>query len=246
MDPVAQQLVPLLAHGALASWLSQWLHGATSPEEVEVHLKPWGFEPVVHVEGRQEHLYSALGRWRRGHVSAHLRVIAPGMTAEPVNPTMDGFALEVGCRVDLISVDHATRRTVLVAGPSSHVHESLIDTSRPLAVPDGAALRRNLDEAINEATRALVDLDVARARPDLAAALAQAESAVSALTLPTGHSPRKIQLLIKAVRVLTMIEVARRDEGGALTAQAATSRSHELLQVGNVARCALEAAFDPR
>jgi hypothetical protein len=246
MDPVVRRLMPLLAHGALASWLSQWFREATSPEEIEVHLTPWGIAPVVHVDSLQEHLYSALGRWRRSHVSAHLRVIAPGMTAEPVSPLMDGFALDAGCRVDLISVDHPMKRTVLVSGLKSHVHESRIETNRPLVIPDGTALGRILDEAIAEATRALVDLDVARSRPDLATALAQADSAVSALTLPADHSSRKLQLLSKAVRVLTMIDVATRDEGGALTAHASTSRSHSLVQVGHAARCALEAAFDPR
>jgi hypothetical protein len=245
MDPVVARLVPVLAHGAMASWLSEWLREATSPEDVEVHTRPWGIAPHVRGHGRSEHLFEALGRWRRDHISAHLRIITAGMTAEPVDPMFDRFALAAGCRIDLIAVD-PMRRTVLVSAPASGLLESEINPVRPLAIPDGSALRRILDDAINDATRALTELEVARPRQDLAAALLQAESLVNTLTLPVSHSPRKIELLSRAVRVLTMIDVASRDEGGALTGHASNSRNDTLLNVAHAARLALEAAFDPR
>jgi hypothetical protein len=248
-------LKAVLRSGTLTAWLNSWLAGEVAPEDVDVYVS--ADDPAHHVvtapvtaqaSADTERLLIALGRWRRaGLVTAHLRVLHPGDAAEPVDPVFDAAAWDAGARVDLVSAGPGFSRTVLTLTPGkppAWIERQLPDAP-PIPTSTPSAVRRALDEALREATLLLSEMDVARAHTELPSVLASAERAVQQLELPPGVSGPAGRLMLTAIRVLTMVDLARESEGGALTAAAAADRHRALDPVARAARRALEASFGP-
>jgi hypothetical protein len=86
-----------------------------------------------------------------------------------------------------------------------------------------------------------VHLDVARWQPAAAEVLAhQAQAARS--PLPATATSRAAQVLDTSLRLLSIVEVARADDGAAVTAAEMASRRDALRDIETAARRALEAA----
>lgn len=100
-----------------------------------------------------------------------------------------------------------------------------------------------LREALREATAALDGLDVARWRPDAAAALTGLRSRTDpGWPLPPHLSPRAVRVLVDAMRLRTVVDLATEDDGGAVNLWQADQRSAALRHVDHAARRAVAAA----
>ena len=98
-----------------------------------------------------------------------------------------------------------------------------------------------LRACLRTATQALVDLDVARWRPDAAAAIA-ALRATADLGLPAGLDPRVVRVVGDAARLRTIVELATADDGAAVSLWQADQRTAALRDVERSARRAIAAA----
>ncbi|WP_199421826.1 hypothetical protein [Actinotalea solisilvae] len=101
----------------------------------------------------------------------------------------------------------------------------------------------SLREALRDATEALAQLDVARWRDDAADAIAALRSdADPGWLLPSGLTPRALRVLVTAVRLRAVVELATADDGGAVNLWQADQRSAALRHVDHAARHAVAAA----
>jgi len=106
-----------------------------------------------------------------------------------------------------------------------------------------ADAERELREGLSTATEALVDLDVARWRPEAAAQIGAVRDAVlPASRLPAGIEGRRVRVLASAARLRAIVALAAQDDGGAVNMWQADQRSTALREVDRVARRALAAA----
>jgi hypothetical protein len=118
------------------------------------------------------------------------------------------------------------------------VHQVAPDVRTPLSLLDA---ERDLHRVMRSATARLLHLDVARWQPAAAEVLAhQAQAARS--PLPSTASPRAAQVLETSMRLLSIVEVARADDGAAVSATEMASRRDTLRDIETAARRALEAA----
>lgn len=101
----------------------------------------------------------------------------------------------------------------------------------------------SLREALRDATEALAQLDVARWRDDAADAIAALRSdADPGWLLPPGLEPRALRVLVTAVRLRAVVDLATIDDGGAVNLWQADQRSAALRHVDHAARRAVAAA----
>ena len=106
-----------------------------------------------------------------------------------------------------------------------------------------ADAERELREGLATATEALLDLDVARWRPDAAAQVAAVRDAMlPASRLPGGIEGRRVRVLASGARLRAIVALATQDDGGAVNLWQADQRSTALREVDRVARRALAAA----
>jgi hypothetical protein len=123
---------------------------------------------------------------------------------------------------------------VVVAGPEPgpYLHDAEHD------------LRRGVLECVS----ALRDLDVARWRPDVAAALQdlrrQARAGVDEDELPGGYPARARQLLVQARQLAGVLQLAGQDVGGAVDTREVAGREQALLELARVVRRAHVAAYN--
>lgn len=110
--------------------------------------------------------------------------------------------------------------------------------------------RRETQLAMTAAVEALEDLDVARARPDIADELLDLSLAtIPDHLLPPGLDPRRLDVLERAARLMAIVALAAGDDGAAVTATQSHRRSDALAQVERAARhamCAASATRAPR
>ncbi|TDE90314.1 hypothetical protein EXU48_17760 [Occultella glacieicola] len=118
--------------------------------------------------------------------------------------------------------------------------------SRPPAVDSLGEARAGLAEALNVAIEALSRMDVARWREEAAEEISMLASSVVPpaleVRLPPGQDARRTDLLVRAVRLTAIVELARTDDGAAVNAWQADQRSAALRHVAAAARRALTAA----
>lgn len=110
-------------------------------------------------------------------------------------------------------------------------------------VGDIAEADREMRQALVEATEVLSRLDVAKWRPDQADDLARLRRRrLTEETLPSGLDPRRVRMAQTAIQLLTIVELAGGDDGGAVTSWEAGQRMGALRNISAVARRALTAA----
>jgi hypothetical protein len=108
-------------------------------------------------------------------------------------------------------------------------------------VPDPSEAESALRQALLVTSRALVDLDVARWRPEVADEL-MALRRTTDLPVPHAMAPRAVQLAALASRCRTIVDLALEDDGGSVTAREADARRAALLPLDHAARRGLVAA----
>ncbi|MGC5166045.1 hypothetical protein [Luteimicrobium sp. DT211] len=102
---------------------------------------------------------------------------------------------------------------------------------------------RDLRAALVTATEALDSLDVASWREDAADAIARLRSPLDlGASVPAALDPKRARVLSQAVRLRTIVDLATRDDGGAVNLWQSDQRGAALHAVGEAARRALEAA----
>ena len=95
--------------------------------------------------------------------------------------------------------------------------------------------------ALVEATQALVELDVARWRPEIADVLTDLRR--SGVRLPKGVPPRLLETVERASLCLEIVALAREDDGAAVSSYEIAARRAALDPLDRAARHALVAAL---
>lgn len=137
-------------------------------------------------------------------------------------------------------------RRLLVPSPSGTSMVWRV-SALPTAAPpfDASQARREVHRATQEAIEALIELDLARERPDLADALNDLITAViDPRILPPAVDPRRVELLERSARLLGICELALADDGAAATALQARRRAEVLRPLAAVARRGVSAATE--
>ena len=229
-----------------ALWLSAWLDGSASTDDARDGILA---EDVAHdVSGLPgtsgaESLVLAFGPLRTlARSGAALALPVPG---DPLGlagpPDLNVAAIDVGEAVILPGADVALLPHAVGAGVSWVAHPA----QGPRQVPDLPEADRNLREAVLRAAERLADLDVARARPDLADELQSLRDPLD-LRVPASLDGRVLRALTLATRCCRIVTLARADDGAALTATEAEARRSALVPLDHAARRAMVAACEPR
>ena len=122
------------------------------------------------------------------------------------------------------------------------VHRVEADSRPAVALADA---EKDLHRVVRAAAARLVSLDVARWHPAAADVLAH-EAANGSGPLPRTTDPRAGVVMDTALRLLSVLEVARRDDGAAVSAAEMAARREVLREIDVAARRALEAACSER
>lgn len=118
---------------------------------------------------------------------------------------------------------------------------SPVTSAPPTSTSDA---ERELRQALLTATDVLTDLDVGRWRPDAADRVAALRRPVPAGPLPATCSARSVRVIDLAWRVRSIVELAREDDGAAVSGWEAGRRDEELRGLDAVSRRALVAAVN--
>lgn len=109
-----------------------------------------------------------------------------------------------------------------------------------------AEAERDLVSALARATEALVALDVAHWRPEVAEQIAALRTTADPRgLLPPGLEPRRVRVIGTALRLRAIIDLATADDGAAVNLWQADQRSTALRDVDRAARRALAVATHP-
>ncbi len=119
-----------------------------------------------------------------------------------------------------------------------------VEQVRPLAGMVGtlAEAEQELREVLRRSVDELVDLDLARWRPEAAAALADLRGGAGPGPLPPGLAPRRVRVLTDALRMREVVALATVDDGAAVTSWQADRRTEVLRGLDRAARHAVVAA----
>jgi hypothetical protein len=228
----------------LATWTTACLRGDVSPDDLTEHaVAP---HEVHRVAGHGSLAVAVAEFRRRGARSAWLAwPVAGDVAALPGPPDFNGLALAAGQAVLVDVADDAGGPRGLV--PSRLGSSGILWTELP--VGDLRATRTSLAEAersmrtvVREATEALDALDVGRTSEDVAARVEQAREQELPLDLPPGHPGRARLLLDTSQRLVTLLDLALSDEGGAIGRRDADERRARLREVARGVRHAFVAA----
>lgn len=181
----------------------------------------------------------ALGLLRvEGATAAGLALPTPGDPLGLAGPaSFNSEVLDVG---EGVVLDGADLGLVPHRVGSGVQWQAMPATSRR-QLPDPSEADALLRQALLGATEALVELEVARWRPEVADEL-MALRRHTDLQLPGGMAPRAVRLAALASRCRVIVELALEDEGGAVTAAEADTRRQALLPLDHAARRGLVAA----
>lgn len=260
-------VLPALApHPAvrLAAWGTAWLAGHVGADAAVDALLRDGdvrflMDPVVDLSAaalsrERQRSASALGDLRRRGV-AGLRLVLP-VPGDPAG--LPGPAALTQAAVAAGGAVVAVGRTGGADGASPLVlvpeREGLVLLWRahpadgPAAggsAPTVAEAERALKETLLASTEALVRLDVARWRPEIAGVLSDLRAGLPpADELPPGYPPRARSLRGLAGRIRSVVALALTDEGGAVDARAMAARRAALAPLERASRHAEVAAVN--
>jgi len=232
VDPLAPPLSVLLALWAPlpSSQGRAVVQGPDVVHEAVDDASPWGL-------GR-----SPLEQWVAGFGPlARASAVLPS----PADP-LPGLAaaVEVGEGVVLQAV---TGRSVLLVpwAAGTSVSWQVEEMLAPLPPLDASQARRDVHSATEAAIEALIELDLARERPELADALNDLITAVvDPRLLPPGLDSRRRTLLERSLRLRAICTLALADDGAATTAQQADRRAAVLRPLLATARHGVAAATE--
>jgi len=109
-------------------------------------------------------------------------------------------------------------------------------------VPDIASADRDLREAFRTVTASLVELDVTSWNPDIADALMNLRAPMQLDAEMAFASPTAARTTMAGLRALHIIDLALRDDGGAVTANEIELRRQALAPLAVAGRTAVVAA----
>jgi hypothetical protein len=232
----------LPAPARLVAWGNACLNGAVSPDEAAERVT--GPTDATHrvfglpgETGGVSMTYALARLGALGVTSMRLALPRPGdVSGLPGPPAFNERALASGA-------------AALAAGPAPlglldetrgawTVHQVAQDVRTPVALADAD---RDLQRVMRTATALLMQLDVARWQPAAADVLAH-QSRTSRSPLPARADPRAAKVLDTALRLLSIVEVARADDGAAVSAAEMAARREILRDIETAARRAVEAA----
>lgn len=227
----------------MAWWLSAWLRGDVSPDELRdaVVAADAAHDVAVGDEPGTTPLVLALGRLRAaGVTAAGLALPAAG---DPVGlggpPAFNAAALEAG---EAVVLTGAALGLVPHRAGAGVVWQLLPAHRRPLG--DLGEADRGLRAALPAAADALAALDVARWRPEVADELTDLRRRDGVLA-PRGTPARAVELAARAGQALAVVDLALADDGAAVTAYEMAARTAALRPLAAAGRRALVAACSP-
>jgi len=113
-----------------------------------------------------------------------------------------------------------------------------------LDLPSLSEAERELITTVRDVTAAVADLDLARWRPQLAAALDEIRDGTGAAALAPGYPGRAHRVLALAQRLGAIADLVRTDPGGAAGTGSSVARDALLRPLATAARRATVAAFN--
>lgn len=238
----------------LTLWGNAALSGATTVEDAAVHaVGDDALHRMTGVPGEVDAvpLGLALGRLRAAGVTA-LRVVLPepgDPLGLPGPPAFNADATAAGEAVVTVSAPGTPTWALLPTSAGSDggpvvrwdVREVAYSV-HPHGLPTLSEAERALADAVREATEALLAMDLARGRDEVAARLRGVEKVVSRLDLPPSLPPRGQRSVVQAARLLGILDVAGSTDGAAVTAGELAARAETLRPLRAAARHALCAA----
>lgn len=227
----------------MAWWLSAWLRGDASSDDVldAVLAGDAAYDVIGLGDSGMVPLALSLGALRAsGASSVGLALPAPGAPAGLGGPSdFNAAAIEAG---EAVVLDGAGLGLVPVRAGAGVVWRAFPANRRPLV--DLGEADRSLRAALPEAAGMLAALDVARWRPEVADQLMNLRHR-PAYDAPPGTPARAVDLASRAVQAMEIVDLALEDEGGAVTAHEIVQREGALRPLADVARAALVAACSP-
>lgn len=239
--------------GVLAGWGNAWLAGLVGLDDIitRVHQALPGDAP--HTVG-DDPLVLGLGALRSaGAERMRLALPVPGdVSGLPGPPELNRDALAAGEALIVIgpSPPLVLVPSVIVHGPAAEgalesVHWRVVRAARVPPPPAGLrAADHELSMTIRKTTTALLDLDIASARPEVLAMLRDRGEPDPGPGLGPGYPPLAHALLARAERLANLLELAARDDGAAVTASEIGRRTAALRGLSGAVRRAYEAAYD--
>lgn len=224
--------------GLLAVWLNACLEGRAHPDALQHALGENALHLVTGLDDEPASLVLTLGALRRrGASGAALALPVPG---DPVGlagpPTFNVQALEAGEAVLVLGAGLGL--VPQVVGDVVTWHAAPAERPRPLDAQEaGASLRTTLIEV----THALVELDVAHWRPEIADALSNLHHR-PALALPASFASSRVATLERATLCREIVALAGDLAGGVVSAFELDARRLALAPLDRAARHALVAA----
>jgi hypothetical protein len=225
-----------------ALWFSAWTAGAVSLDDARDAIV--GDDTAHDVIGLPDQseavpLILALGLLRaEGGREAGLALPAPGDPLGLAGPAdFNAEVVDAGQGVVVIGAGLGLVPHQVGAGVQWQCHRAVTERQ----VPDPAEADTLLRGALLDSAQRLVELDVARWRPEVADELMALRRHVD-LVFPDGMAPRAVRLAGLAARCRTIVELALEDDGASITAAEADSRKEALRPLDHAARRGLVAA----
>jgi len=235
----------LSSGGRLAAWGSAALAGAVSPDEAAERVTgpddPGHRVVGLPGEGGPVNLAYAFGRLRTlGATGLRLVLTRPGDPGGLPGPApfTEGA---VACGEAVIATGSAEVGLLLQGRGLWSAERVDPDRRTPLSLGDAD---RHLGQVMREAAAVLARLDVASWDPAAADVLAGRPRPRPA-ALPPSASPEAHRVLDQALRVATIVELARADDSGAVTGAEMLARTEVLRDLDAAARRAIESACSP-
>lgn len=252
--PVRPTLPPA---ALLAVWGTAALQGRTSLDDAIEHAAAGG--PPLRVAGVPGEAHAvglslALGRLRScGATGLRLVLPRPGdPLGLPAPASFRSDAVEAGAALVAIAAHGVPGPALgLLPGVRNAWHAHPVTVSATSDLPSLAEADRALAESLRHSVEELVRLDVARWRPEVAAALAGLrDGAGPEALLPPGLSNRAHRVLTTALRIGVIVTLAGEHPGAAVTAREMAARTAALAPLERASRHALmascNAALEPQ
>jgi hypothetical protein len=228
--------------GRLVAWGNAWLAGHASLDEAAEAVclcdEPHRVFDVP-AEAGPVSLTVALGRLRAAGVTGlQLALPRPGDALGLTGPPeFNVLATEAGEAVVGLGAPYGLVPAIHSYGPAGDRGHQVtwqvlpVAGERTAALPTLSEADRELADALREVTAELLRLDVARWRPEAAAALQaiREHGRDGTAVLAPGYPARAVRVLTLAQRLSAIAELAQVDDGGAVSSSQATVRA-ELLR----------------